>query len=125
MKFKKVTVDGKHYPSMNDAANAFGVKLTTVNFRRRAGWSIEEAFGAKQRPPSEKNFKKVTIEGKHYSSMGDAAAAFGLKLNTVSCRLRDGWTIEGVWSKRASAFKVQWRANRRKGPSFQKPGRGL
>ncbi len=94
MKFKKVTIDGKHYPSRTDAAAAFGVKLGTVNFRLRNGWSIEEAFGAKPGPRSQKNFKKVTIDGKHYTSMGDAAAAFGLKLNTVSHRLRDGWSIE-------------------------------
>ena len=78
MKFKKVTIDGKHYPSVTDAAAAFGVNQSTVNLRRRAGWSIEEAFGAKPRR-SEKNFKKVTIDGKDYPSMGDAAAAFGLK----------------------------------------------
>jgi hypothetical protein len=91
---KRVTVDGKLYPSMNDAAVAFGVNLTTVNFRLRHGWSIEEAFGAKQHPRSREYLKKVMINGKHYPSMGDAAAAFGLKLNTVSSRLRDGWTIE-------------------------------
>jgi len=105
MKFKKVTIDGKHYPSMGDAAAAFGLKLNTVSHRLRDGWSLEEAFGAKQRPPSKFNGEQIVVAGRVFKSRAEACRAFNVSPKIVHFRLKIGWTIDQAFGFQEVAYK--------------------
>jgi hypothetical protein len=61
--------------------------------------------------------KPITGGGRSYPSMKDAASALGVKLNTVSCRLRQGWNID-------EAFGLQQRPpSKTQGEEFVVRGR--
>jgi hypothetical protein len=104
-RFKKVTVNGKHYSSMGDAAAAFGLKLNTVSCRLRNGWSIEEAFGAKERPPSKFNGEQIVVRGQVFKSRAEACKAFNLSPKIVHFRLKSGWTINQAFGFEEVAYK--------------------
>src|SRR5260370_29065966 len=105
MKFKKVTIDGKHDPWMKDAAAAFGLKLNTVSCRLRDGWSIEEAFGAKQRPTSKFKGEQIVVAGQAFKSRAEACRAFKVSPKNVHLRLRSGWTIDQAFGLQEVAYK--------------------
>ena len=105
MKFKQVTVCGKLYSSMKEAATAFGLKLNTVSCRLRDGWSIEEAFGAKQRSRSKFQGEQISVAGKVFKSRAEACRAFNLSPKIVHHRLKHGWTIEQAFGFQEFAYK--------------------
>ena len=41
---KKIIVESTEYPSINDAAEFYGLKSATVRRRLKIGWDIETAF---------------------------------------------------------------------------------
>lgn len=92
---KRITVNGKVFPSRAAAADHFGVDVSVFNLRlNRLKWSPEEAAGI-----SEKDWvgkaKSVFVRGKQYSSIRKAADAFGKEFKKVYDRYGDkGWTLE-------------------------------
>lgn len=97
---KEITINGKAYPSIKDAAESFGLNPKMVRARLNKGWNLEEAFEHKKRlaqKPSRRNPISVkTSEGiRHYESVKEAALSFGLGPGTVRARLTArGWSPE-------------------------------
>jgi len=46
-----ITLEGKTFRSCSDAAKAYGMSLQRIKWRIAHGWSVEEAFGIKDRIP--------------------------------------------------------------------------
>jgi hypothetical protein len=98
-KGQEITVGRRRFPSIMQAAKAYGLSESVVRARiRRMGWSIEEALGLKS-PPYR---KRVRIELQVHTSRGirrfvsvnAAAKAFGLSQSLVFNRLKAGWSHE-------------------------------
>lgn len=49
---KKIEVNGVCFNSLSEACRAFSIKRTLIQSRLNMGWSIEEAFGLKNRVPT-------------------------------------------------------------------------
>lgn len=82
-----ITVGGKEYGSVTEAAKAYNLKGSTVRKRIRNGATIEEAF--------RKVYKgnPIIVEGKKFPSFLEAARAYGLLDDTVRKRIQAGKSI--------------------------------
>tara|TARA_R110001632_G_scaffold67530_1_gene158574 strand:+ start:25 stop:1740 length:1716 start_codon:yes stop_codon:yes gene_type:complete len=82
-----ITVGGKEYGSVTEAAKAYNLKGSTVRKRIRNGATIEEAF--------RKVYKgnPIIVEGKKFPSFLEAARAYGLLDETVRKRIQAGKSI--------------------------------
>lgn len=91
----------KHYESVKEAADSFGLDARTVRARLTVyGWSPEMALGLVQ-PKKRKVHNRIPVdiivEGVRYKypSVSEAAKAMDLSEFLVFCRMnRDGWSIE-------------------------------
>lgn len=96
---QEVTVGRRRFPSIMQAAKAYGLSESVVRARiRRMGWSIEEALGLKS-PPYRKRIRiKVQVHTsrgiRRFVSVNAAAKAFGLSQSLVLRRLNAGWSHE-------------------------------
>ncbi|MGI2259153.1 GIY-YIG nuclease family protein [Shewanella sp. GXUN23E] len=95
-----VTVEGKRYLSIADAARDFGLKERLVLDRLRYGWGIEQALEIEKPPKSHKYAgREIKIfhenETKKFSSIGELARYFNLPVATVMQRIvKLNWTPE-------------------------------
>ncbi len=90
---KGVELNGKNYESLTELAKEYGINVSSVYFRLKHGWPIEQAAGIDP-PPSPNGGKKLCIHGKEFASISKAAAAYGIHAPKVRDRLRKGWTVE-------------------------------
>lgn len=86
----KTVVNGVEYPSLRDAARAYGISHETVRGRLNDGWSCEEAFGLVEK----ENLNAITLEGKEYLSRLQAAQAYEIDVKLVEARFKIGWSKE-------------------------------
>ena len=95
-KNRPITIAGRAYDSLESAARAFGLSRNTVDYRLAKGWTPEEAFDLKPRPRHAASTAGivVTVEGREFKSIKDAAKYFGRSYTHVFARLKDGCTIE-------------------------------
>ena len=98
-----VTCQGKQYSSMRELARAYNVSPHQLRHKiRRKGMSPEEALGLKKKSENTATTKKtvssthrgnsINFRGTLYPSVKAFAAAYGQNVNTVSYRLKQGWT---------------------------------
>ena len=95
VKGKEITVEGKTFNSIKEAAKYYNLALGTVNARLNRGWSIEEAFGLVER--KNESFKPITVNGKTFKSIAEACRYYNLDYKTVLqrfCNYGHGWSIE-------------------------------
>ena len=92
---KEITIEGKTFYSIKEAAKYYNLALGTVNARLNRGWSIEEAFGLVER--KNESFKPITVNGKTFKSIAEACRYYNLDYKTVLqrfCNYGHGWSIE-------------------------------
>ena len=92
---KQITIAGMTFQSFAGAAEAFGVDPTLFALRvGRLKWTPEQAAGIEERAWLGKA-DQLTIDGKQFKSLSEAAKAYGQRYKTVHSRLRvKGWTVE-------------------------------
>lgn len=92
---KEVVVDGKLFPSIAAAADAYAIEPGVFALRlNRLKWSPEEAAGLVERN-WEGKAQPVTIAGVEYPSLYSAASALGADYKLVHNRVQSrGWTLE-------------------------------
>lgn len=92
---KAITVDGKKFPSQAQAAEFYGIDVSVFNLRiTRLKWTPEEAAGLINREWSGKDVA-VTVSGIHFSSIRQAAIAYGKDFRKIYDRYSEkGWSIE-------------------------------
>ena len=99
---QSITVNGKQYKSIADAARDFGVPPRKAASRIRKGWTPEEAVGAVMKTDGVCNPITVTFQGKstQYRSIHAACNALGYDVSIVKQRIRKGYTAEEAfgWS---------------------------
>ena len=83
----------KKFKSIAEASRFFKVKAGTIQDRLSRGCSDEQSVGLE--PITYKNaHKKITIEGRTFSSLSEAAIEYGLEPRMLIRRLNDGWSIK-------------------------------
>lgn len=98
-KGQEIKVGGRRYPSIVQAATAYGLPESVVRARlKRMGWTIEEALGLNT-PPYRKRLRvEIRVETprgvRKFESVTAAAKAFDLPQSRVCARLKAGWTAE-------------------------------
>lgn len=95
MKSKQITIKGKKYSSLTEAASAYGLSIGKVSRRLKSGWSLEQAFNLSL-PPERKptTNRKVTVLGKTFDSIKEAAKHYGISIDKLRGRLAIGWSLE-------------------------------
>ena len=89
---KKITIQGKIFPSFAQAAEYYGVDATGFSLRvTKLKWTAEEAAGLVERDWNGKS-KSIQIDGIEFSSIREAAIHFGKTVKLVYGRMEQGWT---------------------------------
>lgn len=96
MRDRKITIQGKTYPSIKEAARAYGLTSAAIIARRDAGWTDED-YERGHRPRKKYASHRavsVTINKIEYPSYTEAAKAYGISLSAFLYRFNTGWTDE-------------------------------
>ena len=89
---KTITVDNKVFPSRAMAAEFYGIDHNKFNTRLRKNWTPEQAAEIEKWDGA--GPKKIKVKNKEFRSIQSAAKYFKLHVQTVSQRLRNGWTVD-------------------------------
>lgn len=94
MKTKAITIQGKTYSSVKEAARAYGVTSAAIIARRKAGWTDEDHKRGHRIRKKYANHRAVpvTINKIEYPSYTEAAKAYNISLSAFLYRLNAGWT---------------------------------
>ncbi|MGY3347289.1 MULTISPECIES: GIY-YIG nuclease family protein [unclassified Bradyrhizobium] len=91
---KEVTIGGTLFPSLFAACKHYSVDKRIVDMRiNRMGWSLDEAFGLKNR-----NTNAIVVAGEEFASRLEACRAYDLNDKLIESRLRGGWTIDQAFN---------------------------
>ncbi len=85
---------GEQKRSISEMATSAGVDRGTIRARLKAGWTPSQAAGwAPKLRTRIRRGRPIVLEGVELT-MSEAAARLGLALDTLSTRLRRGWSVE-------------------------------
>ena len=91
---KKIIVDSKSFNNLADAARYYNIKPSTVRFRLRSGWQVEDAFGINNRKKPINFRKPITFLGIIFSSIRERDRYYNQNFGVIDKRIRRGWTDE-------------------------------
>lgn len=100
-KAQPVTIGGVEHQSLYSAAMSFGVNYKLVHNRVQArGWTLEQAVGLSPAPDSRKYAgEAVEVFGNRYGSIGEAARALGVNVESFRKRMREGISPEEAYER--------------------------
>ena len=96
-----VVLSGVEYQSISEAAQVLGKNYKLVHDRYKSkGWSLDQAFDIEP-PPQTKKFKgvSITVNGKTYKSIAEAANDLGISSEPFRLRIRLGITPDQAYAK--------------------------
>lgn len=79
--------------TMSEVCEKFGFDYGLINARIQKGWSEEDAFSTPRGAPTAKKNHMITFRGKT-QTVSEWTKELGFKKNTLSERLRNGYSIE-------------------------------
>ncbi len=96
-----VTVEGVTYPNISQVAAAYGLSPASVHDKYRSrGWTIEQSLGIAPPPDSAKYAgMTVTLNGRQFGSIAEAAKAVGINPESFRKRLRGGMQPDEAYAK--------------------------
>ena len=103
----EITVGGKTFESKKEAAEYYNLNEEMVYGRLRRGIPIDEAFELVPRKRKYGVQREITVGGKTFESVAEAARYHNLKDSKVRSRIDIGWSIE-------EAFELVPRKNKKK-----------
>jgi hypothetical protein len=89
--------DGQTFTSLRKLALHYGVNFSTFKGRRERGWSLDECLGLKVKEIFRADHRPITVAEKDYSSISQAAKAYGLPANLCRDRVDAGWPIDEIF----------------------------
>lgn len=94
---RKLIINGEIFHSRKAVAERFNIPESTVLYRIREGWSLQQVVGISS--PPEKDYSnivgkptKTVVDGISFNSIREAAQHFCVNYRVVLHRLRIGWT---------------------------------
>ena len=103
----EITVGGKTFKTKKEAAEYYNLNEEVVCGRLRRGIPIDEAFELVPRKRKYGVQREITVGGKTFESVAEAARYHNLKDSKVRSRIDIGWSIE-------EAFELVPRKNKKK-----------
>ena len=103
----EITVGGKTFKTKKEAAEYYNLNEEMVYGRLRRGIPIDEAFELVPRKRKYGVQREITVGGKTFESIAEAARYHNLKESKVRSRIDIGWSIE-------EAFELVPRKNKKK-----------
>ena len=103
----EITVGGKTFESKKEAAEYYNLNEEVVCGRLRRGIPIDEAFELVPRKRKYGVQREITVGGKTFESIAEAARYHNLKESKIRSRIDIGWSIE-------EAFELVPRKNKKK-----------
>ena len=92
--YKEITVEGKTFKSIAEAAKYYNLRLDLVHNRLRRGSTIKDAFTKDSNPAIEYKYLNLTIFGKTFKYIVEAAEYYNINYGVIYRRLENGWSIE-------------------------------
>ena len=86
----QLTINGKKFDSIRDAAKFYGVKDSTVRNRILNGWNIKKALTTKKMDLA----KKIKFNGKTFSSIRKLAKFYKVSSGTLAGKISRGMTVK-------------------------------
>ena len=93
-KRKQITIEGRTFNSINEAVKYYNLNYNKVWSRLNKGWTIEEAFELVQRKRKYGDQREITVGGKTFTSIAEAARYYNIDNIKINNRLNRGWSIE-------------------------------
>ena len=91
---KQITIEGRTFNSINEAVKYYNLKYNIVWSRLNKGWTIEETFGLVSRKRKYGVQREITVGGKTFISIAEAARYYNIDNIKINNRLNRGWSIE-------------------------------
>jgi hypothetical protein len=105
---KKVTVNGRLFPSIKAVSRHYGIADTRVRDRLASGWTLNQALELSPKPKrTSTKAKSVVVDGKVFPSLAAAADCFGINRIAFRARIYAGWSPEEAAEIRARARYVR------------------
>lgn len=89
-KFQPFEVDGERFEKLQDAAEHYGLQITTLRNRRMKGWTPRQIVGI-DTPP---NIYVYEWEGKEYYSIKELSETVGIRDSLLSSRISKGLSVQ-------------------------------
>ncbi|MDB9750970.1 GIY-YIG nuclease family protein [Candidatus Pelagibacter ubique] len=83
-----IDINGVKFKSISEASRFYKIDPRVVSYRLNKGFSLAQAFGLEQLPAKTAP-KKITVKGKTYKSVSDAARAHNIRPGTLQARLKE------------------------------------
>ena len=103
----EITVGDKTFKTKKEAAEYYNLNEEVVYGRLRRGIPIDEAFELVPRKRKYGVQREITVGGKTFESIAEAARYHNLKESKIRSRIDIGWSIE-------EAFELVPRKNKKK-----------
>ena len=88
---KFITINGKYYGTIKEAALFFGLSHQALNYRLKNG--IDPNKKASTKGKNNYQARAITINNKYYNTLVEASQDLGIKLSTLKSRLKNGIDI--------------------------------
>jgi hypothetical protein len=85
--------NGKQYRSASELAEAFDIKVGTLTYRLRQGWSLDAALGQEAAPERNERVSSFEVDGKRYRGAVELCAAYSVSVSSFRFRQNAGWTL--------------------------------
>ena len=106
---RKIRIGGNSFETLTEAAKFYKLKPKTIGERIDVyGWTLEEAFGLKEREQYS-NWNKIKYMGKTYDSESNLARAFNVNPTDYARRKFEGLSISERLKDKNSHLKVTFR----------------
>lgn len=93
---KSITVDGKLFPSLSQAADHFGIDQYVFSMRlNRLKWTPEESAGLIERNWKGKA-RNIEIDNQSFESLAEAAKFYKIDPKKLYDRLSKGWSVKAA-----------------------------
>ncbi len=96
---KSITVEGKRYRSIKEAADAYGIKSATARKRLNGGWAVDAAFKTPLAASGAHMAVETRVGDLTFPSFSDAAKHFEISEAAVRGRLQSNWSIEDAFTR--------------------------
>ncbi len=106
-KFQSFEVDGEKFEKLQDAAEHYGLQVTTLRDRRMKGWTPRQIVGIDTHP----NISVYEWEGKEYYSIKELSEAVGIRGSLLSSRISKGLSVQEAIELGASKIVGSGRYN--------------
>lgn len=88
-----ICVEGIDFKSLAAACRYYNLGSNTVKYRLKNSWSIEEAFGIKNKETFNHGIP-IIVDGINYSCLKQACRYYDVGYQTVVSRIRRSWSLE-------------------------------